>query len=557
MKKSIFLIAVLAALVLTGLGLRYYGLPAYRKHKETRLVQQTQEFMARKDYRNASITARQLRALNPEKLEGLRASAELAELSGSPQAVDARRKIAELRPTVENKVMLASTAMKFQGRPYPLATQVLEELRQAGTTDAVYHAVAAELALHKNQGEIAMQEYEAASRAEPTNQLHALNLAVLRLGSTNQTEAAEARTRLEELGASPPLAVHAWRWLTSDAMERNDLPRAKHYSSELLKCSNTIDDRLLHLAILEKAADAEMGGFLSTLQQTAATNASEIYRVCKWMAGHRQVEEGMSWFTNCPAKTQTEQPAPLGMVECLVAKKDWPRLEKFLQSGKWGDREFLRLAYLSRTAEEQKETIGVEARWRAALRSAEDRIGALSMLLELSTGWHRPQAREEVLWVIADRCPREKWALRELQRSYEAQLNTRGLNKVCSSLANRDPKDVQAVNDLAATSMLLKVNLPEAYQLAREIYTNHPTEPFIVSTYAYSLHLQGRSKEALGAMEKLKPEALEQPAVALYYGLLLNFSDKTNEAQKYFTLAGKANLLPEEKNLLATAAGKP
>jgi hypothetical protein len=275
------------------------------------------------------------------------------------------------------------------------------------------------------------------------------------------------------------------------------------------------------------------------------------------MAGHGRADEAIGWFSNCPAKVRTEQPAPLGKVDCLVAKKDWSQLEKFLQSEKWGDREFLRLAYLSRTAEEQKETIGVQARWRAALRAAEDRIGPLSMLLDLATAWRRPDGREEVLWVIAERCPREKWALRELQRIYEAQLNTRGLNKVCTSLANRDPKDMQAASDLAATSMLLKVNLPEAYQLARETYTNHPNEAFIVSTYAYSLHLQGRSKEGLTAMEKLKPEALEQPPVALYYGLLLNFSGETNRAGKYLALAGKANLLPEEKILLAAAAGKP
>jgi hypothetical protein len=60
-----------------------------------------------------------------------------------------------------------------------------------------------------------------------------------------------------------------------------------------------------------------------------------------------------------------------------------------------------------------------------------------------------------------------------LQRMYEAQMNTRGLNKVCSSLSNRDPKDVRAANDLAATSMLLNVNLPAAYELLRAKYSRH------------------------------------------------------------------------------------
>ena len=78
----------------------------------------------------------------------------------------------------------------------------------------------------------------------------------------------------------------------------------------------------------------------------------------------------------------------------------------------------------------------------------------------------------------------------------------------------------------------------------------------VVSTYAYSLHLQGRSREGLAALEKLKADDLERPSVALY-GLLLNVNNETNRAEKYLALASKANLLPEEKILLAGASGKP
>jgi len=158
-----------------------------------------------------------------------------------------------------------------------------------------------------------------------------------------------------------------------------------------------------------------------------------------------------------------------------------------------------------------------------------------------------------LLWQVAQRFPREKWALLELKRLYFATGNTLGLNKLFAALASFDPKDFEARNNLAATSLLLKLNLPKAHELAKEVYIQHPEEAIVISTYAYSLHLQGRSKEGLAALEGLKPEALENPSVALYYGVLLVALGETNKASKYLGIAQRAFLLPEEKALLAEA----
>src|SRR5216110_1107597 len=84
----------------------------------------------------------------------------------------------------------------------------------------------------------------------------------------------------------------------------------------------------------------------------------------------------------------------------------------------------------------------------------------------------------------------------------------------------------------------------------RSAYQRHK-EAIITSTYAYSLHLQGRTREGLAALEKLKTESIELPPVALYYGVLLAAIGETNKARKYLELAQRANSLPEEKALLA------
>jgi len=126
--------AILAGVVLVVglLGLWFYGRPAYRHYRETRSAQQAVSLMAKGDYRNASLSARQALQRNPRNLDACRVSAELADLSHSPLALDWRRRIAEVEPTFENRLMLARTALRVQESPYALAAQPLEELADSG-----------------------------------------------------------------------------------------------------------------------------------------------------------------------------------------------------------------------------------------------------------------------------------------------------------------------------------------------------------------------------------------------------------------------------------------
>jgi len=291
------------------------------------------------------------------------------------------------------------------------------------------------------------------------------------------------------------------------------------------------------------------------LQKNAVTNANEIYGVSSWMIAHGNMDAAIQWLGQCPAKVRAEPPVPMAFVDCYMAKKDWSGLETFLSDQKWGDLEFLRYAFLSRAAGEQKQDLAADARWRTAVREAGERWGPLTSLLGLARSWGRDKAREELLWQIVQRFPRERWAQLELGRFYQATGNTRGLNRVSATMASYDAKNFLAQNNLAATSLLLKLNLLKAHELAKEVYQQHPEEAIVTATYAYSLHLQGRTREGLAAMEKLRPDALETPAVALYYAVLLSASGETNKGNKYLDLAQHANLLPEEKALIAAVKG--
>jgi Flp pilus assembly protein TadD len=142
-----------------------------------------------------------------------------------------------------------------------------------------------------------------------------------------------------------------------------------------------------------------------------------------------------------------------------------------------------------------------------------------------------------------------------LERLYFAGGDTLKLSELYSRSLSFSPEDTGLKNNLAATSLLLKTNLTLAYRLAKEGYAQKPDDPLVASTYAYSLHLQGRTREGATAMEMLKSELLEQPSVSLYYGVLLSALGDTNRAAHFLMIAkNKGQLLPEEKYLLDNAS---
>ena len=556
MNKSV--VAVALIVIACVLAIEYIGRPAYKRHKETRSIEQAKGFMAKHDYRNASLSARQTLQLNPNNLEACRIMADLAEMSQSPHLLDWRRRIAALAPTTENKLLVASTALRAQGAPYPLTAQILEEIGDSAKDVAAYHVVAAELALKLNKVSEAAVQFEQASRLEPTNELHQLNLAVLRLPSTNSSLASAAWATLEGLSSSTNVGALALRWLVTESLRRDDLATALRVSNQLLdNPRRALNDYLQHLSLLQKAKNPGFDGYLKAVRDSARTNATDIRGISGWMIGHGLTDEAMNWLNQLPASVRAEQPVRLALVEAYLAKKDWGGLEGFLGDQKWGDLEFLRAAFLARAAWEQKQDLAADARWRTAVREAGDRLGPLTALLGLANRWERDKAKEDLLWQITQRFPKERWALRELDRFYLATGNTRGLNKAYAAMVNFDAKDFVSRNNLAATSLLLRINLPNAHQLAKELHEKHPEEAIITSTYAYSLHLQGRTREGLAELEKLKTESMEMPQIALYYGVLLSAVGETNKARKYLDLAQGANVLPEEKALLATASKSP
>jgi predicted Zn-dependent protease len=119
-----------------------------------------------------------------------------------------------------------------------------------------------------------------------------------------------------------------------------------------------------------------------------------------------------------------------------------------------------------------------------------------------------------------------------------------------------NPDDARIENNLANILLLRNSELDQANLMAKQVYETAPNDPFVISTYAYSLYLQKKPDEAVKVLNNLKPEYLKIPSVAAYYGAIEAGAGHPTIAREYIALAESAKLLPEEKEMVRLAKAR-
>lgn len=544
---------IVAGVVLVLALAVFPGRSVYRHLKVKHSVAEAQVFFSKGNYRNAWLSVRQALLVDSNNVQACLIMAGLSDAAHSPATLDWCQRVVKLSPAITNKLLLASAGLRYQGPPYPLTRQVLDDLSASAANLPDFHIVSAELDLSLHRMADAEAQFEAACQLEPTNRLFQLNLAVIRLGSTNNASVNDARARLKQFSSDANLGPPALRSLIADRLVHEDASGALDYSTQLLaNAQATLNDRLQNLGILKRLQSPALTVQLNALQRDAATNAAMAAQAATWMESNGFLSETVGWLKTLPASIQTQTPVRLAFVDCYLHTTNWQGLRNLTASGDWGEMDFLRLAFSSHAWSELGEPLVADGHWRSAVSEAGERLGALTALLELANRWQLPRAREDLLWRILRRFPDALWAQDSLERIYFDAGNTAGLYQLYLKQFPRSPQNVALKNNLAATALLLKTNLTQACQWAAEAYVQSPGNPDVVSTYAFALHMQGRNQEGLAALQKLKPSQLQQRAVAFYYGVLLSATGKASEAAPYLQNArSNDQLLPEEKQLLA------
>jgi predicted Zn-dependent protease len=546
-------LAVCGLAVILALGSnRGYGI--WRKHH---LAQQAQDFLARNDYASAVLVARHLLQLDPTNVAACRIMAETASLAGKREALSWCEQVAALEPDVAaNKIALASTALRFGG--FDLARKTLDAVDAAGRANVKYHQLAGALAIAEKKSDVAETEFAAALQLEPNNQQLALNLATVRLTSTDSPTREKARTELAMLVDRNALRLEALRALTADALA-NKLPdAAEKWAAQLrLQKGATFSDLLLYVEAAQKTDAAAMA--LCDAETHALRSPAVAAALIAWMNRHGMAQPALEWALALPKEILHASPVPLAVAEAYSFLQDWKGLHTWVDEKNWGDEEFLRFAVLSHSLHHltpgDRASMESQTAWNAALKATKNRAEQLVAIAQLAEGWDYSEEAADAWWLIANGNENAKEALTALHRLYKSKQNSHGLLRVAKRALELNPSDLIAANNYASLGLLLTGD-SAARRLATKLHAENPANAAFSSTYAFALFTEGKTSEALKQMDTLKEAQLRHPSIAAYYFVMLVENGRMERAHLFLSAANKAQLLPEEEQLLIAATRK-
>jgi predicted Zn-dependent protease len=546
-----FAVAVLVAALAFG-GYRVYG-----SWRERNLARQTREFFAHGDYKSAVLVARHLLQLNQNNVAACRVMAEAAELAGRSEAISWRQRVATLEPNVpENMIALAATALRFG--QIDLARKVLEGVAAAARDTVKYHQLAGGIAVVEKQPAAAEAHFVAALKMEPRNRQLALNLATVRLALPDVNTNEKARADLARLAEDSAVRLEALRALTADALGHNSRISAERWAAQL-KSENgaTFSDALLYLEAVQGTELAPPA--IVDLQSRANKSSAAAATLITWMNRHAMATGAIEWGLALPKQILDEQPVPLAIAEAYSFLQDWKAMQAWVDGKNWGEYECFRLAVQSHAMHHlrpaDRPSTESDTVWQAALRAAQSRTERLAAIARLAEGWGYTDEAEEAWWIIANGNDNARIALDALQRLYKSKQNSHGLLRVAKRALELNPADLVAANNCASLGLLLTGDT-SARRLAAKLHQENPANAVFSATYAFALHLEGKTGDALKVMESLKEAQLRHPALAAYYFVMLVDDGQMERAHSFLSAANQAALLPEEQQLLTAATRK-
>ncbi len=333
------LIAALALAVVAGAA--WVGRKVHRNSTERRLVTQAGQYLGQRDSSNAALCLRQALGLNPIDPEATKLMADLLEASGSPAALDWRIRAFQLKTNdTAYRLAWAETALRLQDPRS--AAQALSGVEEKARSSAAYHKLVGALAWDRKDAVTAEQEYLEVLRQEPTNQAVALNLATIRLTSTNAAVADAARATLESISVNSPLNLTAQRYLMADAAMRQSFDKALKYSQAVVRDpAATHADKIQRLELLQRAKATELGAWQAQLEDEARGSPEHAFALGRWLVVAEGPTNALRWLQSLPETTQTNLPAPLVIADCEIALRDWKALHALVEKQYWGGAEVL------------------------------------------------------------------------------------------------------------------------------------------------------------------------------------------------------------------------
>jgi thioredoxin-like negative regulator of GroEL len=546
----------LAIVILLGAVLISYGLRLYGDWHQTRLLHEAASMLQQGRFSEATQTARELLAQHPDSLPILYILAEAAEKQNLEEAISWREQIARLRPKdPDSQLNLVSAALRF-GK-LDLARKALDQIPVNDRDRAAFHIVAGWLACAEGNFAEQEEQFAAAVKKEPKNDLYQFNLAALQIHDAQKN--AKARENLERLSKLAPYRTGALRVLLNDAVARNDVSAADNFAQQLQMSQEvTFGDYLLCLNFYRKLDEKKFHLLLERVKPFAARNPPDLASLMEWMNRNGLTGEAIKWIEKLPAAKLIAPPASVVVADAYADAKNWTRLKRWTRKGVWGESDYLRLAYQAiATRQSRQDSADTEFHglWRAAEQSTNDQPERELLLARLASKWDLKKESEQLWLRVAENTPLRREALDALRRLYRGENDTGKLYDVLQRLHESSPNEAPITADLARLGLNLERNVQRSHDLAKEAYDRAPNEVNCAVTYAFSLYRLGRSAEAFAIIQRLPADQLHDPHAAVYATLLLADASQIDAAKDYVA-AVDDEIYPEEKEVLDEAKAK-
>jgi hypothetical protein len=541
-----FLYLVLPALVIVGAweGFKYakLHLALQRAHRE---------FSNRQFMRAEFWTGRALGA-DEKNVEATRLMAEINEAQDRPAALGWRIAVAQRAPQSTGDVMAwAKCALRF-GRA-EMALNALKSLPpEFKERSAEYHEMMAGCALAGHQLGLAGAHFARAAELGEGNPLQRVNFAAFRLANSSSGEMrAAAAQELEGALADSRVALFAARALLGDAIRNRDHARAERFAEKLRSMpEHVFSDDLSCLEAVSSEPAFHPG--LEEVERRAESDALLVTETGDWLNARGLAAETLRWFAGLSEGIRANVRVQIAAAESYLALRDWSGLRTFLAKCRWDDGEYLRRAMLILCQRELSRPW--EDDWKQLTADVKATPPKCVLLAQLIIGWNWRDEALDLLWSAATKPQTEATALQELWDIYSVTNETRELLRVAKAQIDLDPSDPTKKNNCAFLSLLTSGASERSERLAQEATNANPQVPEWAATYAYALHLAGKESEAKKVMEKLSPEALGRPGIALYYAVVLAANGDTTRAKESLANLNPKGMLPEEKKLAADLA---
>jgi predicted Zn-dependent protease len=563
-RLAIVVVGAIAAILL-GIVSFNYGSKLYGESNQRRLLHQAKSLLHEGKFDQASQNAHKVLAVDPNSVAACYILAEAAEKQNLQEAVLWRAQIARLLPKdPDSQLNLASAALRFG--QIDLARKALNAVLPKYRSGAAFHVVAGWLA--RAEGNLAEQEdqFAAAVKQEPGNDLYQFNLAALQIQSSDTEKSAKARAVLDRLSKVAPFRTGALRALLNDALARNDLAAADNFAQQLpMSPEVTFGDYLLCLRFYRKLDEKKFRPLLERVKPFAVRNPSDLAALMRWMNENGLTDDAMKWIDKLSKDELSIPPVSIAVAETFAKTKNWSRLRRWTETSAnagWGDSDHLRIAYQAIATRRSQSRNGGNARaefesiWRSAEEATNEQPEYELDLARLASKWNL-EKESELLWLrLAENPPMRREALDALRQLYRTNNDLEKLYNVLQRLHEASPSEAPIAADLARLGLNIERNTNKAHDLAKEAYDRAPNELNCALTHAFSLYRLGRNTEALPIIERLPPDELRDPHGAVYVALVLAEAGQIQGAKEYIAAAQSGKVYQEEEKLLDEAKTK-